>query len=517
MIKGIVEFIEDDVLEARNHYQRALHIIEGPLMDSMNIVGDLFGSGKMFLPQVVKSARVMKKAVSVLLPFIEEEKDGDTANHAAGKILLATVKGDVHDIGKNIVGVVLGCNNYNVIDLGVMVPTEKILQTAVEENVDIIGLSGLITPSLEIMVNFSKEMEKLGIDKPLLIGGATTSKIHTAVKIEPNTKAPVIHVKDASRSVGVVNNLLSKDNRQEYMAQVRKEYNELRRNYSGASSRVRFINLEESRKNKLRINWEQTTITKPKFTGIKIFTDYPIHEIREYISWVFFFVVWQLRGKFPDILTDPTIGHEAQKLYDDANRLLDRIEKEGLLRANGILGFFPANSVGDDIEVYTPEDSKNVLAIFRNLRNQTYKENGAPNLCLSDFIAPKSSGITDYIGAFAVTAGLGIEKILDEFLREQDDYSSIMIKALADRLAEAFTELIHLKVRKEYWGYAADENLSNEELIKEQYQGIRPAPGYPACPDHSEKQKLFDLLGVEGNIDMTLIGSDGRLACDREK
>ncbi len=507
LIRGIVEFIESDIEEARKNYARALHVIEGPLMEGMNVVGDLFGSGKMFLPQVVKSARVMKKAVSVLLPYIEAEKDLDAAQQGAGKILLATVKGDVHDIGKNIVGVVLGCNNYNIIDLGVMVPTEKIIQTAIEEDVDIIGLSGLITPSLEIMVNFSKELEKLGIDKPLLIGGATTSKIHTAVKIEPNTKTPVIHVKDASRSVGVVNNLLSKENRSGYIKKIRKEYDDLRKNYAGASSKVRFITLDESRKNPLQIDWEKSSIPKPSFIGLKVFEDYPISEIREYISWVFFFVVWQLRGKFPDILKDTKVGNEAQKLFDDANRLLDRIKKEKLLRAKGVLGFFPANSVADDIEIYATEERKQVIATFRNLRNQTYKENGAPNLCLSDFIAPKSSGIKDYIGAFAVTTGLGIEKILDEFTRDQDDYNSIMIKALADRLAEAFTEILHLKVRKEFWGYAPNEKLPLNDLLLEKYQGIRPAHGYPACPDHSEKETLFNLLDAEKNVGISLTES----------
>lgn len=449
----------------------------------------------------------MKKAVSVLLPFVEQEKDLTTANEGAGKILLATVKGDVHDIGKNIVSVVLSCNNYHIIDLGVMVPTEKILQTSIEENVDIIGLSGLITPSLEIMVNFSKEMEKHKIDKPLLIGGATTSKIHTAVKIEPHTKAPVIHVKDASRSVGVVSNLLSKENRTEYIAQIRKEYHDLRSSYASASSKVRYISLEEARDNRLQIDWKNSSIQKPAFTGLKVFNNYPISEIREYINWVFFFVVWQLRGKFPDILNDPKIGSEAQKLYDDANRLLDRIEKEQLLQANGVVGFFPANSIGDDIEVYDTEQRSKVIATFRNLRNQTYKENGSPNLCLSDFIAPKSGGITDYIGAMAVTAGLGIENILEEFSRDHDDYNSIMIKALADRLAEAFTEILHLKVRKEFWGYAKEENLSMNDLLLEKYRGIRPAHGYPACPDHSEKETLFQLLDAKNNAGITLTES----------
>ncbi len=507
LVKGIVDYIEEDVLEARNNYPKALKIIEGPLMDGMGVVGELFGSGKMFLPQVVKSARVMKKAVAVLLPFIEQEKELTDKPGNIGKILLATVKGDVHDIGKNIVGVILGCNNYEVIDLGVMVPTEKILKTAVEQNVDIIGLSGLITPSLEIMAEFANEMEKQGITKPLLIGGATTSKIHTAVKIETQTRAPVIHVKDASLSVNVVNNLLSKDLQKNYILQIKKEYKELRTSYSGSSSKVNFVSLEEARKNKLQIDWEKAPIYKPEFLGIKVFKNYPIHEIREYISWVFFFVVWQLRGKFPDILKDPKMGKEAHKLFDDANKMFDRIEKEGLLQANGVLGFFPANAVGDDIEVYNNEKRGKTIAVFRNLRNQVQKENNAPNLCLSDFIAPRETGRIDYLGAFAVTAGLGMENILEEFKKEHDDYSSIMIKALADRLAEAFTELLHLKVRKEYWGYAPDEVLHLDDLLLEKYQGIRPAHGYPACPDHSEKKTLFRLLDATNNAGMKLTES----------
>jgi 5-methyltetrahydrofolate--homocysteine methyltransferase len=496
LIKGIVEYIDSDVQEARKNYSKALHIIEGPLMSGMNVVGDLFGAGKMFLPQVVKSARVMKKAVAVLLPYIEEEKEPGDVGKAVGKILLATVKGDVHDIGKNIVGVVLGCNNYNVIDLGVMVPTEKILQTAIEQEVDIIGLSGLITPSLEIMADFAIELEKRKINKPLLIGGATTSKIHTAIKIEPHTSVPVIHVKDASRSVSVVSNLLSDELRPAFISEVKEEYDKLRKDYAGASAKVNYISLEEARKNRLNIDWANTPIYKPSFIGTKVFNDYPVHEIREYISWVFFFVVWQLRGKFPELLTDPVLGEEAQKLFDDANRMLDRIEKDKLLIANGVVGFFPANSVGDDIEVYRSEEKKDVIATFRNLRNQTLKEKNTPNLCLSDFIAPKSTGRTDYIGAFAVTAGLGMNKIVSAFEKDNDDYSSIMIKALADRLAEAFTEVLHLRIRKEFWGFAPKEKLSMHELLLEKYQGIRPAHGYPACPDHSEKQTLFNLLNA---------------------
>jgi 5-methyltetrahydrofolate--homocysteine methyltransferase len=387
------------------------------------------------------------------------------------------------------------------------VPTEKILSIAAEKNVDIIGLSGLITPSLEIMVDFAKEMEKIGLKKPLLIGGATTSKIHTAIKIEPHTGAPVIHVKDASRSVGVVNNLLSKDLKTTYISDIKKEYAELRKEYSGASSKVKFLKLEDARKNKLKIDWQKYPVVKPKFTGIKVFDDFAIGEIREYISWVFFFVVWQLRGKFPDILDDPKLGVEARKLFDDAKALLNRIEKEKLLTAKGVFGIFPANSLGDDIEVYDDINRSKTLAVFRNLRNQTEKEPGVNNLCLSDYIAPKESGVIDYIGAFAVTAGLGIEKLIDEFEKDHDDYNSIMVKALADRLAEAFTELVHFKIRTEYWGFAADEKLSLNDLLLEKYQGIRPAHGYPACPDHSEKDTLFRLLDATKNTNISLTES----------
>jgi 5-methyltetrahydrofolate--homocysteine methyltransferase len=495
LVKGNADFIEADVLEARPKYERALNVIEGPLMDGMGVVGDLFGEGKMFLPQVVKSARVMKKAVAVLLPFIEEEKRaGESGSGTIATILMATVKGDVHDIGKNIVGVVLACNNYEIIDLGVMVPTEKIIQVAKEKNVDIIGLSGLITPSLEIMSDFAKEMEKQGINTPLLIGGATTSKIHTAIKIKPHTGAPVVHVKDASKSVGVVSKLLSKDSRDEYIKQIQKEYAELKENYEGASSKVEFVSLEEARANKLNIDWTKEKPVKPSFLGIKNFENYSMAEIREYINWVFFFVVWQLRGKYPEILNDPRIGEEAKKLHIDANKMLDKIVEQDLLKANGVVGFFPANAVGDDIEVYDDEQRSNVLTVFRNLRNQVKKESGTPNLCLSDFIAPKESGIIDYIGAFTVTAGIGVDKMVKEFEADHDDYNSIMVKALADRLAEAFTELIHLRIRKELWGYAKDENLSNNDLFLENYSGIRPAHGYPACPEHSEKETLFNLL-----------------------
>ncbi|MFW6226704.1 MAG: methionine synthase, partial [Bacteroidota bacterium] len=505
LVKGIDVYIEGDVLEARQHYNRALEIIEGPLMDGMSIVGDLFGEGKMFLPQVVKSARVMKKAVAVLLPFIEEENDKSNKK-TGGKILLATVKGDVHDIGKNIVGVVLACNNYEVIDLGVMVPTEKILDEAVKQNCDLVGLSGLITPSLEIMVEVAEEMEKRGMKIPLLVGGATTSKIHTAVKIEPGYSKPVIHVKDASRSVGVVSHLLSETSRDKFITDLKLEYEALRKTYSGAKSKVEYVSLSEARQNKLKIDWGKSPVYKPQFFGTKVFDDFPLEEIRRYISWVFFFVVWQLKGKWPDLLDDPRQGDEARKLFHDANQLLDRIIDEKILKAKGVLGFYPANSVGDDIEVYADENRDTTVAVFKNLRNQT-KKDGKPNLCLSDFIAPKSSGVADYIGGFAVTAGLGIEHYLKEFEANHDDYNSIMIKALADRLAEAFTELMHLKVRKEYWGYAPNENLSLEEMLLEKYQGIRPAHGYPACPDHSEKQTLWNLLDAEKKTGISLTDS----------
>ncbi len=509
LVKGITDYIEQDVIEVKKNYARALNVIEGPLMEGMNIVGDLFGSGKMFLPQVVKSARVMKKAVSVLQPFIEAEKESGEKGKisASGKIILATVKGDVHDIGKNIVGVVLSCNNYEVIDLGVMVPSDKIFQALDEHRPDLVGLSGLITPSLEVMVDFAMELEKRKMNIPLLIGGATTSKVHTAVKIEPQYSGPVIHVKDASRSVGVVNSLVSRDLRDSFIKSIRSEHEELRSTYADSKSRTNYLPLEEARKNRLRIDWSSAQIHQPSFTGVKVYEDYPMAEIRKYINWVFFFIVWQLRGKFPDLLDDPLQGKEARKLYEDANRLLDKIEKEKLLKANGVVGFFPANSDGDDIEVYTDVSGKKVAARFVNLRNQIRKDDGTPNLCLSDFIAPKSSGIRDYIGAFAVTAGIGIDSVLKEFIIQQDDYSGIMIKALADRLAEAFTELIHEKARKELWGYAIHENLEMENLFHEKYQGIRPAHGYPACPDHSEKETLFNLLNATENSGIYLTES----------
>jgi 5-methyltetrahydrofolate--homocysteine methyltransferase len=495
LVKGIDTFIEADVEEARSEVKYALEIIEGHLMVGMSVVGDLFGEGKMFLPQVVKSARVMKKAVAYLLPYIEDEKAASGSRSSAGKILMATVKGDVHDIGKNIVGVVLGCNNYDVIDLGVMVPCEKILQVARDENVDIIGLSGLITPSLEEMVHVASEMERLGMKQPLLIGGATTSKIHTAVKISPNYTQPVIYVKDASKSVPAVSSLLSKEH-ETFANAVKKEYKDLRESYAGKTVQVKYLSLEEARENRMKIDWQAHPPVLPAFIGEKVYTDYPISEIREYISWIFFFIVWQLKGKWPDILDDSAQGEEARKLLNDANQLLDEIIEKKLLKANGIIGIYPAYSIGDDIEVYNDESRTTVKTIFTNLRNQTLKEPGTPNYCLSDFIAPRETGLKDYIGAFAVTVH-GADELAKVFERKLDDYNAIMVKAIADRVAEAFTELLHLKIRKEIWGYDPQENISLDDLFLEKYKGIRPAHGYPACPDHSEKRVLFDLLEAE--------------------
>jgi 5-methyltetrahydrofolate--homocysteine methyltransferase len=507
LVKGIDAFVDLDMEEALQKFPQALDIIEGPLMDGMNIVGDLFGAGKMFLPQVVKSARVMKKAVAYLQPVIEKQKAAGGRSSAAGKILMATVKGDVHDIGKNIVSVVLACNNYEIVDMGVMVPCEKILQTARDEKVDIIGLSGLITPSLEEMMYVASEMERTGMDLPLLIGGATTSKIHTAVKIEPNYSQPVVYVKDASKSVPVVSSLLSPEGKVNFSLQVKKEYQALREQYAGKSAQVNYVSLEEARNNALKIDWTKLPPVKPKFVGVKEYDDFDLSEIRKYISWIFFFIVWQLKGKWPDIMDDSEQGKEARKLYDDANKLLDDIIEKKLLKARGIVGIYPANSVGDDIEVYADESRSKVIATFKNLRNQVKKDAGTPNLCLSDFIAPKSTGLIDYIGAFTVTAGLGAAELVKMFEKNFDDYNAIMVKALADRLAEAFTELIHEKIRKEIWGYASDENMSLDDMLLEKYVGIRPAHGYPACPDHTEKRTLFDLLQAENHTGVTLTDS----------
>lgn len=499
LVKGITEFIEVDALEAHQKIGLGLKVIEGPLMDGMNVVGDLFGDGKMFLPQVVKSARVMKRAVATLLPFIEEEKASGASgeSRSSGKILLATVKGDVHDIGKNIVGVVLGCNNYEIIDLGVMVPTERILDEAEKQQVDIVGLSGLITPSLEEMIHVASEMKRRGMDKPLLIGGATTSKIHTAVKIEPSYQYPVIHVKDASKSVGVVSALLSHENRGALIQGTKEEYETLRSKYAKAGRDVRYLSLSEARANAPVLEWSPETSLKPHQTGIHSLNDFSIEKISRYINWIFFFTTWELKGKFPDIFDHPDFGVEARKLYDDAQEMLQRIIDEKWLTASGVYGLFPANALGDDILIQDEQLPGKELIRFTNLRNQTVKEDGQPNLCLSDFVAPVSSGVTDYVGAFAVTTGIGIERRLKEFEADHDDYSAIMLKTLADRLAEAFTELLHEEIRKNSWGYAPHERLEMSDLFREKYNGIRPAHGYPACPDHSEKEVLFKLLDAE--------------------
>lgn len=506
LIKGIVEFIDADTEEARLKYPKPLDVIEGPLMDGMNVVGDLFGSGKMFLPQVVKSARVMKKSVAILTPYIELEKAAGSSK-TNGTILMATVKGDVHDIGKNIVGVVLGCNNYEVIDLGVMVSAEKILQTAKEKNVDIIGLSGLITPSLDEMVHVAKEMERQGFKVPLLIGGATTSKIHAAVKIAPNYSSPTVHVLDASRSVTVAGSLMNKDNRESFVGAVKQEYERMRISHKGRKDEKKFLTLEQSREKGLKLDWSKVKSVKPAFIGNKVFDNFPLEKIREKIDWTPFFLTWELKGKYPKIFDDPNYGPEAKKIYNDANKLLDDIIKNKWLTAKAVIGLYPANSEGDDIELYTNDTRGEVQATFHTLRQQVQKTNEQPYLALSDFIAPKDSGVNDYIGAFAVTTGIGIEKMLEKFKKEHDDYSSIMTKAIADRLAEAFAELMHELVRKEFWGYSKEENLDNDKLIAEEYDGIRPAPGYPAQPDHTEKRILFDLLNAEEKADIVLTES----------
>ncbi len=497
LVKGIVEHIVDDVEEARQKYDQPIEVIEGPMMSGMDIVGDLFGSGKMFLPQVVKSARVMKKGVAHLIPYIEKEKEKNQNSEPKAKVLLATVKGDVHDIGKNIVAVVLRCNNFDVIDLGVMVPSDKILEEARKNKVDIIGLSGLITPSLDEMVHVAKELKRENFKQPLLIGGATTSRTHTAVKIEPNYNQPVIHVLDASRSVSVTGNLVSKTLREEFVKKTKNEYIKLRERHEGRSSRKTYLPIEDARENATSIDWESTEITKPNELGKRVFDNYPLEEIRNYIDWGPFFIAWQMKGKFPDVLEDEKYGEEAQKLYDDANQLLDKIIDQKLLKARAVLGLYPANAVGDDVELYTDNSRKKVLTTFHMLRQQAKKRRGQPNKALSDFVAPKDTGIADYMGGFAVTAGIGVPDLVQQFEDNHDDYNAILTKALADRLAEAFTELLHEKVRKHIWGYAPNESYSNESLIREQYQGIRPAAGYPAQPDHTEKRILFDLLDAE--------------------
>jgi len=494
LVKGLVEFIDEDTEECRQLFARPIEVIEGPLMDGMNIVGDLFGSGKMFLPQVVKSARVMKKAVAYLLPFIEAEKDG--VQSFSGKILMATVKGDVHDIGKNIVGVVLACNNYEVIDMGVMVPADKIIQKAIEENVDVIGLSGLITPSLDEMVTVAKEMERANLSIPLMIGGATTSKVHTAVKIEQNyKKGQTVHVLDASRSVTVVESLLG-PKKDLFVSDLKSEYERVRGHHEKSRGAKQLLSLEEARKNKFVIDWKQEDLKTPLTLGKQTFNDYPLEELVPYIDWTPFFQTWELHGRYPNILKDEVVGVEATKLFEDAQKMLTTIVSEKWISANAVVGIYPANSIGDDIEIYTDESRTELALIQHSLRQQTKKTAGQPNIALADFIAPKTSGLKDYIGAFVVTTGTGLDEHVTRFEADHDDYNSIMVKALADRLAEAFAELMHKKVRKEIWGYANQEQLSNEELIKESYRGIRPAPGYPACPDHTEKTGLFELLNA---------------------
>jgi 5-methyltetrahydrofolate--homocysteine methyltransferase len=503
LVKGIDTFIIDDVEEARRSVSKPIEVIEGHLMIGMNVVGDLFGSGKMFLPQVVKSARVMKKAVAYLQPFIEAEKDGK--QEFSGKILMATVKGDVHDIGKNIVSVVLGCNNYEIVDLGVMVPPEKIIEAAKRENVDIIGLSGLITPSLDEMVYLSKEMEKQKFTIPLLIGGATTSRAHSAVKIAPNYSHAVVHVNDASRAVTVVGNLLQKDNKV-YKDQIREEYEKFREQFLNRGKQKDYITIEAARKNKFKIDWKASEIIKPNQLGIQIIDDFDIGKLEGFIDWSPFFRSWDLHGKYPDILTDEVVGLQATELFADAKNMLNRIFDEKLLTAKTIFGLFPANSVNDDdVEIYDEKGEK--LQTFLTLRQQLEKREGIPNIALADFVAPKDSGIRDYMGCFCVSTGFGVQDLAKQFEANHDDYNSIMIKALADRLAEAFAEYLHKEIRTKFWGYAKDENLSNEELIKEVYKGIRPAPGYPACPDHLEKRTIWKLLNVKENIGVELTDS----------
>lgn len=502
LVKGITDYIIDDTEEARQQAERPLHVIEGPLMDGMNVVGDLFGEGKMFLPQVVKSARVMKKAVAHLQPYIEEEKSDDAKSN--GKILLATVKGDVHDIGKNIVGVVLQCNNFEVIDLGVMVPAATILQTAKDENVDMIGLSGLITPSLDEMVHVAKEMERQGFDIPLLIGGATTSKAHTAVKIEQNYHAPVAYVPNASRAVGVCQRLLNKTSRDIYAQELAKEYDTVREQHARKKPRSKPVTLEQARENAFKPDFT-TLPVKPANLGVTPVTA-DLATLRNYIDWTPFFLTWSLAGKYPRILEDEVVGEQAQSLFNDANAMLDKIIEENSLQAKGVIGLFPANRVNDDVEIYTDESRNQIQGVAHHLRQQTLKDKFA-NYCLADFVAEKSSGINDYVGAFAVTGGIGEDELADSYIQTGDDYNGIMVKAVADRLAEAFAEYLHEQVRKHYWGYAAEESLSNEELIREKYQGIRPAPGYAACPEHTEKQLIWDLLSAEQHTGMKLTES----------
>ena len=509
LVKGITDFIDADTEEARQQAARPLHVIEGPLMAGMSVVGDLFGAGKMFLPQVVKSARVMKKAVAYLMPFMEAEKAAQAPEdrRSQGKVLMATVKGDVHDIGKNIVGVVLACNNFEIIDLGVMCSCEKILDAAKTHGVDVIGLSGLITPSLDEMTHVASEMQRLGFDLPLLIGGATTSRAHTAVKIAPSYSHPVIHVLDASRSVGVVNSLLNPEHKKTFAEKTRTEYDRLREEHAGRGREKKMLTLEEARAKRTAIDWATTRIDTPKFLGRRVIDDQPLETLVPFIDWSPFFHTWELRGRFPGIFDDPYVGKQAKELYDDARRLLDQIVGEKLLQARAVHGFYPANAVGDDIELYKNEDRAEVLTTLHHLRQQQQKPAGQFNSSLADFIAPKGSGRADYLGAFAVTTGHGTDELVAKFQSEHDDYNKIMTQALADRLAEAFAEYLHYQARVE-WGYGQEEAaLTKEDLIREKYRGIRPAPGYPACPDHTEKPTLFRLLGVEKAAGITLTES----------
>ncbi|WP_097111604.1 methionine synthase [Arsukibacterium tuosuense] len=503
LVKGITDFIDVDTEEARQQAAKPLHVIEGPLMDGMNVVGDLFGEGKMFLPQVVKSARVMKKAVAYLQPFIELEKEG---GRAQGKVLLATVKGDVHDIGKNIVGVVLQCNNFEVIDLGVMVPCAELLRVAKERDVDVIGLSGLITPSLDEMVHVAKEMTRLGFTQPLLIGGATTSKAHTAVKIEPNYANGVVYVPNASRSVSVVQSLITPESKTDYLARIKGEYVVAREQHARSRPGEKLLSLAEAKANKFQLDLSKVA-PAPKQPGVHLWPDVDLNILRDYIDWTPFFLTWQLSGKYPAILNHAEVGIEARKLFKDANAMLDSMINDGHVKGKAVFGLFPANSDGDDIVVYTDESRSVEKVRLYNLRQQLQLRNNAPNCSLADFIAPIDSGVKDYIGGFAVSTGFGADEFAAKFAAEHDDYNSIMVKALADRLAEALAEYLHLKVRREYWGYAADEELSNEQLIRELYKGIRPAPGYPACPEHTEKGSLWQLLDVEAQTGIVLTES----------
>ena len=505
LIKGMDDFIIEDTEEARLTFDRPLQVIEGPLMDGMNIVGDLFGAGKMFLPQVVKSARVMKRAVAHLVPFIEKEQSGERRSN--GRVVIATVKGDVHDIGKNIVSVVLQCNNFEVIDLGVMVPSDKILDTARRENADYIGLSGLITPSLDEMVNVAKEMQRQGFQIPLLIGGATTSPAHTSVKIAPQYKSPVIYVKDASRSVGVCQTLSSDTARAEFLIKVSEDHEKRREAHAGKKVKSPEYTIAQARANKRRIDWAGYSPAQPRAPGITVFDNYPLKDLLGYIDWMPFFNAWEFTGKFPDVLSDPVKGEAASNLYADARRMLKQVVSESWLQARAVIGLFPANSVGDDVEVYADESRSKVIATLSFLRQQKGKAPGQPHECLADYIAPKSSGVKDHIGGFTVTAGIGIEEHVARFEKAHDDYSSIMLKALADRFAEAAAEHFHERVRREHWGYSPEEALTNAQLIKEEYKGVRPAPGYPACPDHTEKAKLFRLLDAEKNAGVQLTES----------